>query len=288
MRRPAAAAAVALPLVLLSACGGLGYDRLPDVDVADLPSTTTTAARDLSGVFLAGVPGTTTTTLPSGRRRATLTGTVAGPDGPIAGAVVRLEWLIADRDVVSDVRTNGEGVWKLTKAPGGRYRVRAWRAPDLADVEPQLVLIRDDEKRQLDFRLRGYGGRSVDTALAPSQPVVGEHVNLVVRLADRRVDDDGVVRARPVTGASVELFGQGSWSLQSPNPATTAGDGTVTFTISCRASGHQPLSVAVNGGDVTNLDVPDCVPRAPDTTTTTTFESTTTTFFDETTSTTGD
>jgi hypothetical protein len=267
VRRLAALVVVALA----AACGGLGYDRLPDVDVDELASTTTTARPNYSGIGLPLVGGTTTTSLPKGRARATLAGVLRGPDGAVAGGLVRAEWLVGDRLTVTEARSGEDGRWKLEKLPGGRYRVRAWRAPDLADVDPQVFLLRYDEERTLDFTLDAFGRRSIDIAVAPNPPVADERVNLVVRVADRRVDENGVVRARPLPDLSVEIFGEGAWSLHSTNPATTGADGAVTFTLTCRRTGANPLSAVVQGGDVTELDIPDCV-AAPEETTTTTTE----------------
>ena len=268
-------------VALAAACGGLGYDRLPDVDVDALPNTTTTPVPNYSGIPLPPVGGTTTTTLPKGKGRATLAGVLRGPDGAVAGGLVRAEWLVADRVTVVEARSGEDGRWRIEKLPGGRYRIRAWRAPDLADVEPEIFLLRYDEERTVDFTLDAFGRRSIDLAIAPNPPVEGDRVNLVLRVADRRVDDQGVVRARPLPGLSVEIFGEGAWSLHSENPATTGADGAVTFTLTCRRSGANPLSAVVQGGDVTELDVPDCL-SAPEETTTTTEPD------DETTSTTSE
>src|SRR5690606_1191562 len=97
---------------------------------------------DLSGVALPVVAGETTSTLrETGTAR--LVGTVTGPDGPVAGATVRIERLVAGREVRTDVTTASDGRFALDGVPGGRYRVRAFLPPDLAQTAPELRFVAD-------------------------------------------------------------------------------------------------------------------------------------------------
>ena len=262
MRRPPSLVLLLVVALGAASCSVGDYDRQPDVSVDELPSTTTTKAPDFSGVALPAVPGSTTTTVDAGPGRAVLQGTVTGPDGAVPNATVRAEWLAGDTVIAKDAHTGPDGRWRIEKVPGGRYRARAWRAPDLVGTNTELFLVANGEEHTVDFRVESFGGRKVDTALAPATPRVGEPVNLVVRVAERRVDDQGVGRAQPLAGIGVELFGRGSWSLATPNPASTAGDGAARFTLTCRRPGPNPLSAVVGGDQVIELSIPDCTPGA--------------------------
>ena len=290
MRRAAARLVVLLAVVALVGCSDGAFEKLPRPEGATASTTSTTALAELSKVVLPGVPGETTSSIDNGPGRATLAGTVVGPDGGVGAATVRVERLVGDGVVRTDVVTAADGTWTLPRIKGGRYRVRAFRAPDMAQTRTEIFLLEGDEERRLDLRVEAFGALSVTRAIAPNPPMVGEPANLVVRAVRRTVDVDGVVRAQPLVGVTVELFGAGSWSLGSPNPATTDGRGNASFRLTCRSDGDNPLSVLVDGTSSSPLDLPACGRPAPSTTGTTgdpdDDESTTTT--DDTTTTTTD
>ena len=272
----------------LAACSG-SEDADKPRPVPSLPPTTT--AVDFSGVRLEGVPGNTTTTIVMGPGRAVLSGVVMGPEGPVPGAVVHAERLVGDGQASVDVATRADGTWAIPNILGGRYRVRAWRTPDLALTKPEVFFLSGDEKKRLDLGVTRYDGPAVTASIAPNPPYVGEPANLVVRLSIQSVDPMGIVRAVPAAPTSVNLVGSGAWSVESENPTFTDSVGDARWRVRCRASGPQSLAVVV--GDFQTLPLtglpacgaviaepePEPAPTtsAPSTTSTTFRRSTTTT-----------
>src|SRR5439155_25851762 len=93
--RRAVPALLVLLVASATACATVDVDRLPDVKLEPAPGGPATTAANYSGIPIAGVPGTTTTSVPA-QGKARLSGTVTGPDGPVSGATVRAEWFIGD------------------------------------------------------------------------------------------------------------------------------------------------------------------------------------------------
>jgi hypothetical protein len=241
--------ALAVVLVLLAACGGDDpFAPLADPGpVPDVPPQTTIPLGNASAV-LPAVPGTTTTTavaLFPGPAR--LRGRVQGPDGPVAGATVQLERLVGDASATHRVVTGPDGGWDVPAVLGGRYRVRAWRPPDLATPQAEVLFLAGGDPVEVDLALARLGTLRVDAVAAPATPVEGEPANLVVRVSARVVDVDGVARETPQSGVAVSLTGSGAWTVTGANPTSTDVDGTAQFQITCFTQGAPPLSLSVAG-----------------------------------------
>jgi hypothetical protein len=242
---------------MLAACTGGGYSLPKAKPAPKLPGTT--AAQDLSNVVLAGVPGRTTTTAPSiGPGPANLKGTVSGPDGPVAGAVVHLERLVEGGMATYDTPTAADGTWVAANVIGGRFRVRAYLPPELALVKPAVFFLGGTESKILDITLTRYTGLVATASVAPNPPLVDEPANLVVRVAQQSVDAGGIVRSVGVAGAAVQLVGSGLWRVESPNPSVTNDSGQAEWQVRCRSAGTQQLAVLVNDTDTLALNVPPC------------------------------
>lgn len=281
--------AVLAGLLLLASCSS------GDDDSTEPPRpgerTTTTEAVDRSGIVLAPVAGETTTTIrETGTAR--LVGTVRGPAGPVPGAVVRIERMVAGREIRSDVVTGPDGAFALDAVPGGRYRVRAFLAPTLAQVEPEIRFLADGEEHSFDLVVESHGGLVVRAAAAPTPPLLDQPVNVVVLVARRVVDGDGVVRTSPISGLQVELVGLGRWVARSddgggsttstttfPGGTTstsrpfdastrTDGSGRVRYELECRTSGSPGLAIRVPVTDA--ADPPGAAPDGAGESTTTT------------------
>ncbi|MBW3548466.1 MAG: carboxypeptidase-like regulatory domain-containing protein [Actinobacteria bacterium] len=259
-----AAAAVA-GLVAGTAClSGNEFEPLvPPTTSSTLP-TNTTVAVDYSTVPLAAVPGTTTTApVVVGPGPATLAGRVDGPDGPVAGAVVRAERLVGDEVASVDVVAGEDGTWTVAGVLGGRYRVRAWRQPDLATVEPQLLFVGAGGTDGVVVTVERFPPLVIDTAVAPDPPTVGERTSLRVRVATQEVDGEGVVVAVPRPAVPVSVQPGTGWALEPPPAAVTDEAGNVTFVLVCRMPGPQMLTVTLGSGEVLPITPPDCQPPAP-------------------------
>jgi hypothetical protein len=177
-----------------------------------------------------------------------------------------------------DTVSQPDGKWTIPRILGGRYRLRAWRAPDLALTVPQIFFLPEAGDRAVALELDQFGAGDATTAIDPNPPVAGEPAGLAVQITGRTVDAHGVVRAEPVVG-TIELAAGLSWTVLTPNPVATSSKGRATWQVVCGSAGPQPLAAIVNNTDVYPLDVPACVtPPEPATTTTTgTGGSTTTT-----------
>lgn len=262
-RRLLAACGAALALVS-AACTPKAVEPLPPAP--KLPSTTTTIATDFSGVGLGAVaPGRTTTTVKFGPGRATLAGTVVGPDGPVPGAVVRAERIVGDATATMDIVTGPDGAFTIPKVLGGRYRIRTWKpAPDnLALLEPVVFFLEGSENKRVDLTMRRFTGISASAAIAPDPPIINAPANLVVQVVDQAVDPNGIVRSTPRSGVRVELFGAGDWRLLTPAVTSADGAGRARWQLECRKIGNQPLSVVVEEGSTFNLNLPECAEPPP-------------------------
>ena len=261
---------VALAAALLGACSGgdATVDPLPPP-----PSTqarpSTTAPPDYTGVALHAVPAgsTTSTTVVMGPGTATVKGTVVGPDGtPAAGVTVRVERLVGKALARMDVVSNPDGTWAALNVLGGGYRVRAWRAPDIAQVTPAFFFVGATETYPVELKLERNFGTTPLPAVAPNPPVAGQSTNLVLQLSSRSVDAGGIVQGVPMAGATVALGGGSGWTVGLPNPTVTDATGRAAWQLVCLGPGVQPLGLTVNGAEQFQLALPACAAPPPPTT----------------------
>lgn len=263
----AAAAAAAAVTITFSSCmtsGSRTVEPLPPPPSTVAPSSTTVAP-DFSEVALPAVRGsTTTTTISLGPGEAAFKGIVKGSEGPVGGAVVRVERLVGTAVAGMDVASQEDGTWELPGIKGGAYRVRSWKVPDLALVEPAFVFIGKKEIFNLDLKLDRYAGPFATAAVAPNPPPVAAPVNLVVQLSARSVDDRGFVIGVPLVGARALLANAtGGWQVASPNPVLSDASGRARWEIRCRSAGTHALSVTVNDSQAPlSLGIPTCVEPA--------------------------
>jgi len=244
-------------LVVAGCSGQLNTLNFPR-PAATSPAPTTTIARDMTGVSLAGVGGQVSDKVTVGPGAATISGTVVGPSGPVAGGVVEVERLVGDAVGAVQVTAAPDGTWTLPQVLGGRYRVRAWRAPDLAQVTPEIFFLNQADTKSLTLMLRQFDAVNVSAAIAPNPPIINEPASLAVLVSNQVVSTGGVVSSQAVTGASVQLAAGGPWATADPNPATTGAGGTVTWLVVCTQPGAQPLAVVVNAVNTYSLNLPPC------------------------------
>ena len=263
VRRPVLASLLVVVVVAVaSGCTNTKEEALPPVPPT--VSSTTTTLIDYSTVPLASVAGKTTTTVNQGPGHARLVGKVVGPDGPVPGAIVRVERLQEGSVVFrGDVVTDPEGKWQTGQLVGGRWRVRAWRAPDLADVQPDTVFLESTQTRGLTLPLDRFDAPVVAAAIAPDPPPVAEPVNLVVAVTRKLVDAEGIVHQAPVPLLVVQLFAP-NWLIESDNPRFTDGEGRVTWLVACVKAGPSGMFVALRGVGLRPVTVTACgVPPPP-------------------------
>lgn len=266
---PAAAVAVwLLALVVRNA----DVPALPDYEVPEgftpaPPPTTALPGGALAA--LAAVEGTTTSTVPPNVGRARLSGVVTGPQGPVPGATVRLERVLGDATQALDVTTGPDGRYEAGGIGGGRYRVRAFLPPTLAQPTGQVLFLRADEDRPLDLAVEAFGEPALSLAYAPDPPQLDQAVNVAVRVTGRLVDAEGVVRTESVSGATVAVSVSGGLSATSTTTRTTDGGGQATFTFQCRTTSPSRVQVTARMPGAL-VPPPSTAPPATDATSTTT------------------
>ena len=220
MIRARLSVALSVVAVFLGACGAPDSGLLPPPSSTSSTSTVpVTQPVDRTAIRLEAFPGVTTTTIPIEVGRSTLRGTVLGPEGAVPGAVVRIERLVGDAVQSRDVAADPAGTFVVANVPGGRYRMRAFLAPRLAMVQPEIFYMEDGSERTVDLRTEVYEGVAVMASATPGTPIVGQGVNIAVRVANRTVEPDGIGREVPVAGVGVRLRTSGLTSLDAePTP----------------------------------------------------------------------
>ncbi len=263
-------------LGLVAAACSSGPGALPKVPEIKAAATTTTIGVDYSQIDLKAVAGrTTSTAVPFGPGKATLRGVVVGEGGLIPGASVILERFVGGATAVTTLTTGEDGSWTMPNVLGGRYRVRAFRQPDLAQTTASVLFVGAAETKQVDLRVKNVGGLAIASSFAPDPPQIFRDTQLVVLVSQKTVDAQGVVRAQPLPDEIVDLVGSSSWRVVSANPVVTDSQGHAVWIVRCREVGRNPLAVTV-GTQSIPLDVKDCVdPTVDDTTTTSEVTSTT-------------
>jgi hypothetical protein len=276
-------------MLLVVGCTGGKRDRLPEPPTT-VPITTAPPPSDLSGVNLPEIPGrSTTTSVAVLGGDATLTGLVTGPEGPVPGATVRLERLVGSDIGRLDVQTFADGTFRAPMPPsapttvagappppptpppapggikGGRYRIRAWRTPDLALTAPQIIFLGGNENRTLSLGISRYSGTRVTSSMAPDPPVVDEDTSLALLVTTRSVDAEGVVRSIGVPSVSLRLDVTRGWQVVR-DASSTDGSGRASFLLRCQAPGNHPMRVLVGGIDSFDVPVRECVEAPPPTT----------------------
>ncbi|MEO7555767.1 MAG: carboxypeptidase-like regulatory domain-containing protein [Acidimicrobiales bacterium] len=247
----------------------------------------TTAPTGFATVNLASVAGTTTIKPVRTSGSARISGTVSASTASAAGVVVHLERV--DGALVTDVAAAEDGRYEFVNLAGGGYTLRAYLPPALAKTEPEVFFVRDGEDHRVDLVVDQFASLVVTSAVAPDPPVVGQPFNIVVRVASRTVDADGVVRSTPVAGAIVALSQGANVVVVGGTVAPTTAEGTVTYLSSCKQPGPLNLAAVVkltaaDVGQSVPIDLPACtgsavpgatIPGASTTSSTTTTTTTT-------------
>lgn len=250
---------VVLALAVLAA--GAACTSSGDEEETSGPTTTravvaTTASPTTAVVTVPGTPRTTSTIaakLDSGGAR--LTGTVTG-DSDLAGVVVRVEHFVGDTVASAEVPTSA-GSWSLDGIPGGRYRVTAFRTPDLGSVAPEVFFLAASETRNVVLTVQRASQSGITATLTPSPPPLDQPLRLSVQVGAGAVDSQGRLISSPQPGVILQLASSGGLTLESQATQITDGNGTAVWNLRCTAAGNFPLSLLVDNGRTT-INVPPC------------------------------
>jgi hypothetical protein len=273
-----AVVATAAVAVLTAGCGG-GVQSLsipsPPSSVTTNASVQPTTPPDLAAVRERAVPGATTTTAPRmGPGPATIDGTVLGPAGPVAGAVVQAQRVVGNQTAATQASSRPDGSFSIANLLGGIYRVRAWQSPTLAMTDPQVIFVSGPVT--LTLQVTSFAGTTVTTAMNPNPVLIGYPANLVVQVYQPTVGPDGIVRPVPAAGQSVALDAGATWAVDTANPQTTGADGTALFQLTCQTPGQSAIVATVGSAPSAVSQTATCITPPPSTTTSTTTPGATT------------
>ncbi len=230
-------------------------------------------AADTRGTPVAGLPVPATTPNPKLQGGgATLAGTVSGPNGPVGGATVRIERFEGEVAASTDLVTDGSGGFTLAGTPGGRFRVRAWQAPTLAQGGSQVAFVNDGERQTFALQMDAPTGARINPDWSSGGWIIGSKPTISVNVQQPYVTSDGRVELGGRSGLPVTLTVGGT--LVGNAAANTGADGSATFEVTCAAIGPATANLRI-GTWTRDLTVPVCSP-VPTTTTTTTTAPTTT------------
>jgi hypothetical protein len=226
----------------------------PPPEEVDLPDT--------RGVVLAPVPGLPEDAAPVKvyGGDAVLHGQITGPGGDTGGAVVRLERFVGTQSDAVQVPVGEDGSWRARRLIGGRYRVRAFRSPDLAMISSQVFFLPAEDEVRLDLTVGRFGGVDLQAALLAGTLEVGESATVTALAQEVAVDSSGIVRGVPLAGATITADGGSGWRVEGAARAVGA-DGTASWTITCTAAGSEGVSISV--GTTTTTVEARCRASAP-------------------------
>src|SRR5213078_4803555 len=158
-----------LLLPLLAGCSKHEGKALPRPKAPD--TTTTTDPINLTQVSITPIALT---------GKASLFGRVVDTDGnPVPQAFVRATYYgDPTKPEVIEALSLDDGTYRFDQVLGGRWRVRAWKAPALATLEDNLLFLGYSDQRQLDLKVKAAGDYVVTSSMAPSTPFTGSAVQL--------------------------------------------------------------------------------------------------------------
>jgi hypothetical protein len=199
--------------------------------------------------------------LPMEGGQLTLRGTVFGPDGPVGGAVVRVERYAGGLFGRRDVTTNKDGRYEVTELVGGRTRVRAWK-DDLATTESQLGFLASTGEATLDVAVERHNGQGLSAALTTATPVVGQPATLRAVFYQEQVNPaTGIVEGTGIGATELLLGIESGYRVENENPRKTGDDGAVEWQMVCTSPGVHNVVVS-GGGQAIPVQLPEC--KVPD------------------------
>lgn len=254
-----AGAALALALVA-AACGGDDDEPPAPTTSTQVVETTIETTTTLPAVTTTTMPRPprTTTTVPTdlGPGGARIEGAVNGPQGLVQGASVRIERLVDDEVASVDV-VAGDGRFALPSIRGGSYRLRAWKAPDLALTTPEVFFLAADETKTVDLRLTRVSDVTIRVDRDVEQLPAEESFTVTVQVYAGAVTDQGTIQGVSKPGLSVQVTVGAGLSLQGPDRATTDASGRASFRMRCTAPGPAVADAVIDGNRM-SLGLPNC------------------------------
>lgn len=204
-----------------------------------------------------GAPRTTTTQPTAmGPGSARIVGTVNGPEGPVTGAIVKVERFVGSEVATADLQTQG-GSWSVDSILGGSYRVTIFRPPDLAQASAEVFFLAADETKTITTNLTRFGENTITATIEPNPPLLGQPAVLVVRFGTGGVDAEGRVVTTPQPGVRVQLNVGPGVALETLALVTSDGSGSASWQIRCIIPGQFTAAIIV-GNASSALILPPC------------------------------
>ncbi len=260
-RLPLARLTALVFLVIVAACDGGSEEVGPTTVPTTAPPSTATTPPTTTPPLTTTVPGaprsTTTLATEISPGSARISGTVQGPDGPVAGASVRVERLVADQ-VTSVELSAPTGSFNLPSIRGGRYLVRAWKQPDLYQPAAEAFFLGADEQKTVELRMAKVSDFNVQTTVEPTPLPRDEPFTITVFLYAGSVSREGFLQANPRAGQAIEVVLGPGMGMTSTNRATTDSEGKARFSARCRTPGPQSGELRVSAEVRLPLTLPEC------------------------------
>ncbi len=259
-------------VVVLAACSGSPKPAAAPRAFNPLSSTTTSSVDpnalhipagfslpDTRYVSLSPVTGKTQPTppIPVTGGRASVSGTVTGPGGAVAGATVRIERWVGSASGAITVATDGSGHYGASGLLGGHYKVRAWQAPTLTTFTAGTGFVADGGQLDVNLPLTQYDAYAVQVAASAGAADVGQAFSVEALVTQQTVDGNGVVQQAGVAGVQVQLSTDPSVTIDGANPGSTGADGLITWTLTCQSPGTFTASATSANGSATGA-LPVC------------------------------
>lgn len=178
-------------------------------------------------------------------------GSVVGPGGPVAGATVLLERFVGQSSGRLEVRTNAAGRWVAIDVYGGRYRIRAWRTPDLGMAASIVSFIAADAEVDLALTVDRYDGADLTGDIDDADPEVGATATVTALATRQGVDGEGIIATAPASGRRARATAIGPWTLDAFPTAVIDDAGRVSWTLTCEAEGPVSAHLEALGTETT-------------------------------------
>ncbi|MFN0028639.1 MAG: carboxypeptidase regulatory-like domain-containing protein [Acidimicrobiales bacterium] len=206
---------------------GIRIAQPADTRTAPLPAV----AREVPGISIQG-------------GSASIGGQVFGPTGqPVAGATVRVQRLVEDKVTSVDLSSDASGFFTFGRLLGGRYRVWAWQAPGLAQLDSEVTFLEDGSNRAFRLDLQAPTDIRLEVDAAASSVPLGGSTTVSMTIANPVVNNSGQVARVGRAGDLVVLTGGGAFTGQSAS-SVTDGAGMATFPVPCTTVGTGTITLA--------------------------------------------
>jgi hypothetical protein len=171
---------------------------------------------------------------------------------------------------VLDVTSNGSGAWSAGRLLGGRYRVRAWRAPTHAQTSSEVTFVEEGQRRSFKLELEAPSGVEFRASADNDKIIIGQAGSVSATVRAPFVNNEGQIAIGGRPGDVITVTANGVFAGQGGTKSTDAG-GSATFPLTCAQLGTGQVTVAgvsqTKTFDISCIPVPTTTTAAPTTTT---------------------